>query len=73
MPAACTRLERAALGFDQLEMSLHAAAARCVLGRLRQAEGGEELLRAGEERLRDQGIENPARMAGVLVPGTAHS
>jgi hypothetical protein len=62
---AADALGLAARGFDALEMALYAAAARLQRGRL--AGGGEGVdARAWME---ERGIESPARMARMLVPG----
>jgi hypothetical protein len=62
---AAAALDRAARGFDALEMALYAAAARVQRGRLTGGSEGDRA-RAWLER---QGIVHPARMVQMLVPG----
>jgi hypothetical protein len=62
---AAEALERAAGGFDSLDMALYAAAARLQRARL-VGSTGEARARAWME---GQGIVHPARMAEMLVPG----
>jgi len=65
-------LEKAALGFEHLDMSLHAAAARL---RLTTLVGGREASRfAAEPRvwMFDHGVRDPGRMASVFHPGPAN-
>jgi eukaryotic-like serine/threonine-protein kinase len=61
-------LREAASGFDALEMSLFAAAARRRLGVLLGGAHGSELVAAANERMAAQGIVNPERMTALLAP-----
>jgi hypothetical protein len=66
--AAVQRLEDAALGFDELAMALHAAAARWQAGRSRDDEAGRRMHAQAEGWMRAQGVAHPERMASMLAP-----
>ena len=50
-------------------MELYAAVSRRRRGQLLGAAEGARFLRQADRWMTDQGIRNPARMAGVLAPG----
>ena len=64
------QLERAALGFEHLDMGLHAAAVRHQLAPLLVGPAGARLRTEQANWMRDHGIRNPARMAAMLAPWT---
>jgi hypothetical protein len=63
---ASTRLSRAASGFDDVGMALHAAAARWQAARI--GESCEDP-RAAAAWFREQGVREPARLAAMIAPG----
>jgi eukaryotic-like serine/threonine-protein kinase len=63
---ACRRLEALAPRFDGLDMGLYAASVRRRLGEVR---GDARLVEEADRWMAGQKIRNPARMAGVFVPG----
>lgn len=65
---AMTFYNDAARGFDALEMGLHAAASRRRHGELLGGEQGRELIHASIQRMLDQRVHNPERMAAMLAP-----
>jgi hypothetical protein len=64
-------LESAAAALDDLEMTLHAAAARRALGLLVGGDEGAALVTAADRILAAQSVRHPARWAAVLVPAAA--
>jgi hypothetical protein len=64
-----TALREAASFAGAADMALYAAGARHQLGLLLGKGEGADLVREAEERMRDQGIRDPARFASMLVPG----
>ena len=67
--AAINHLQRAEHGFQALDMALHTAVARRQLGHVSGGLEGEALIRAADDWMVSQGIQNPARMAEMLAPG----
>ena len=67
--AAISHLQRAEHGFQALDMALHTAVARRQLGHVSGGLEGEALIRAADDWMVSQGIQNPARMAEMLAPG----
>lgn len=63
-------LTLAAEQFDSLPMRLFAAVARYRLGELRGGSAGRELTAASERWMRENEIQNPARMALAIAPWT---
>ena len=61
-------VESAIAGLDALQMLVHAAAARRVLGRLVGGSEGEALTTRADEHLKLQGIAVPETWAAVLAP-----
>ncbi len=59
----------AAAGFESVEMHLHAAASRRRLGELLGAAPGHALIAQADQWMREQTIQDPARMTNVYVPG----
>jgi hypothetical protein len=66
---AARLLERAAAGFDEIDMTLHGAVARYRLGQLRGGSAGEELRSAALSWMRSQEIREPGRIVELLAPG----
>ncbi len=66
---AIARLREAVPGFEQVDMLMHAAAARRQLGRLVGGDEGDELLLAADAWLRGQDVQRPDRFAAMLAPG----
>jgi hypothetical protein len=64
---AISLLGQAALGFDAIDMSLYAAAARRLEGSLRGGDGGAELVAQADRRFAAEGVQNPARMTALLA------
>jgi hypothetical protein len=62
-------LREAACGLDKVEMVLHAAAARRLLGRLVGGDEGHVLVAQAEAWMKGQQIQDTARLAGMLAPG----
>jgi hypothetical protein len=65
---ALSQVEKAARGFDETGMTLHAAVARLRRGEL-LGKAGSSLVANSEARMSVQGVLQPARMAAVLAPG----
>jgi hypothetical protein len=61
-------LAEAARALADLDMALHAAAARHVRGRLLGGTEGTAIAAEAENWMRERGIAQPARIAAVLVP-----
>jgi serine/threonine protein kinase len=66
--AALECYERSAFGYEQMDMGLHASAARYALGALRADEVGREIADRQGEWLRARGVVEPARMVRALLP-----
>jgi hypothetical protein len=62
-------LRDAAAALDAVDMALHAASARRLLGLVVGGDDGRALVAAADGWMRGQGIKNPARLAAMLVPG----
>lgn len=62
-------LERAAFGFESLEMRLHSTAAWRRLGELLGGTAGQELVHRSDAWMKQQNIRNPSRMTAMLTPG----
>jgi len=62
-------LQQAVIGFDSADMSLWAAAAKRRLGARMGGDRGKELVREGDHALEAEGVKNPARWTGMLLPG----
>lgn len=69
--AAVAGLSRAAELYDRADMRLHAEIMRYRLGEIDSSEEADELHERAEERLKAQGIVDPARWAGMCAPGFA--
>jgi serine/threonine protein kinase len=67
--AAIARLRQAIPGFEQVDMPMHAAAARRQLGRLLGGDEGETLVATADAWLRRQDVQRPDRFAAMLAPG----
>lgn len=63
-------MERAALGFEHLDMGLHAAAMRHQLAPLLTGPRAAHQRREAATWMRDHGVRNPARLAAMLAPWT---
>ena len=68
---AVALLRDAVDGFDAVDMSLHAAAARRRLGALVSGEEGAAHVRAADERMAAEGVKNPDRIVATFAPGFA--
>jgi serine/threonine protein kinase len=68
---AATLLPTAIDGLGAAGMTLYAAAARLVLGRLLGGDEGARLTSAAGEWMTAQGVKQPARLAAMLAPGFA--
>jgi serine/threonine protein kinase len=66
--AAARLFERAAGGFDAVDMQVHAAAARERLGDVLGGDEGRALRARATEALASQAIKDPARMTRMLAP-----
>jgi serine/threonine protein kinase len=66
---AIARLRQAIPGFEQVDMPMHAAAARRQLGRLLGGDEGESLVAAADAWMRRQDVKRPERFAAMLAPG----
>jgi tetratricopeptide (TPR) repeat protein len=66
-------LQQAVTELEAVGMRLHAEAARWRLGHLRAGGEGRPDVETAEAWARTQGIENPARMFGMIAPGFAVS
>jgi serine/threonine protein kinase len=66
---AATMLREAADGFEAADMSLHAAAARRLLGDLAGGDEGRAAVARADNWMKGQGIQNPARLSALLAPG----
>lgn len=62
-------LERAALGFEEAEMLLHANSARWWCGQHLADARGVAMRERAERFMREQGVQAPSRMASLLIPG----
>jgi eukaryotic-like serine/threonine-protein kinase len=62
-------LEDACAGLEACDMRLYAAAARRRLGQLEGGEKGRGEVAEAEERMRAEGVVDPARMCAMLAPG----
>jgi len=69
-PGAIAALRVAIERAEATDMSMHAAAARHVLGRLLGSEEGTALVRQAEDAMRAQDVRVPSRLAAVWLPGT---
>jgi hypothetical protein len=69
--AALALLKRAATGFDDAEMRMHAATTRHRLGKLLGGEEGRNLVDAARAVMFAQKIKSPTRVTALLVPGIA--
>ena len=67
---AVHHLAAAAARFDSLKMALYAAASRRRRGQLLGTADGAQLIDDSDRWMRSQGIEEPARFADVLAPGS---
>jgi hypothetical protein len=64
-------LERARVGFERAAMSLHASVCSLWLASHSRGARAAELAVAGESMLRSQHVDQPHRLASVLLPGYA--
>jgi serine/threonine protein kinase/tetratricopeptide (TPR) repeat protein len=64
-----TQIRAAAAQLELVEMPLHAAAARRLLGRFQGGTEGQALIAQADAWMREQKIQNPARLAALLAPG----
>jgi len=62
-------LGTASRGFEKSEMMLYAKAAEYRRGVLTGGAGGAAIASSAEEWMRERGVKNVTRLAGVLVPG----
>jgi hypothetical protein len=62
------RLTEAAIGFDAVEMGLHAASVRRQLGAIDGGEEGRALVEAADAALHAQGVTRPDRWAQLIAP-----
>jgi hypothetical protein len=71
-PRAATEfLEKAALGFEHMEMSLHAAGARLRVATLVGGPEGSRLAAEPRAWMVDHGVQDPGRIAALFHPGPA--
>ena len=68
MDEAINCLERAALGFDRLEMRLVSAAVRSRLANLIGGEAGRDLARSETLWMEQHGVASPTRVISLYVP-----
>jgi len=68
-PRAAELLREAVAALEEVDMALHAAAARRLLGQLVGGEEGQTLVAEADSWMRGQKIQNPARLAAMLVQG----
>lgn len=71
--AAARELALAASKFEELSMSMLAAAARRRLGELSGGQPGRDLVAAADQVMRAQAVENPDAMTELLCPGCRSS
>ncbi len=71
--AAFDHLAAAEAGFESAGMELYAAVSMRRRGQLLKDAGGARLIREADRWMSEQGIRDPARMAGVLAPGAWES
>jgi hypothetical protein len=69
MEAGLALLRKAAAGFDEADMAIHAAAARHRLGELLGGAEGQGMVDAAAALMRTQRIKDPSRVTAMLVPG----
>jgi eukaryotic-like serine/threonine-protein kinase len=67
--AALAATTAAAHGFEESDMTLHAAVARRARGRLLGGDEGANLVAEAERWMSSHGVGAPARLAAVLGPG----
>jgi hypothetical protein len=67
--AALRELDQAAALFDEVQMTLHAAAARHQRGLLLGGPAGEQLREEAARRMTEQGVAAPERFSALLIPG----
>ena len=67
--AAVGELDAAIAAFDAVDVALHAASARRRKGELVGGERGRALVAEADERLRAEGIADPARWAAIYAAG----
>ena len=70
---ATSGLQRAALGFEAVDMHLFAAATRRRLGELTQDEDGRDQVDKANAWMKRQKILRPDRMTAILAPGFART
>jgi hypothetical protein len=70
---ASRRLEAAIVAFDEQQMQLFAAAARCRLGALVGGPRGQQLLANAGAAFEREGVVNPERTVQMLAPGFQHA
>ncbi len=68
-PRATARLQAAERELEALGMALHAAATRRRLGEFAGGERGADLVAAADAWMTAQGVRNPTRLVGMLLPG----
>jgi serine/threonine protein kinase len=68
---ASMHLQRAAYGFEQADMIMHAAASRRQLGVLTGGVEGAALIASADSWFLEQEVKAPARLAAMLAPGFA--
>ncbi len=66
---AMEQLTDAAARYDDIDMSLYAAAARRRLGQLIGGDEGRALVTAADTWMTDQSIRDPTRMSAMYIPG----
>lgn len=62
-------LERAATGFDSVDMALYAAATRRRLGELTGGGDGDRMVKISQQWMNAQQIKRPAKLTAMLLPG----
>jgi hypothetical protein len=65
---AISELRDAARGFDETDMTIHAAATRRQLGQLLKGDEGEQLVRGADTVLRAEGVAKPDLFSDLLAP-----
>jgi tetratricopeptide (TPR) repeat protein len=68
LPHAALRLGEAVDLFEAVDMRLCAVSVRRRLGELTGGDSGQEAIGRADQWMRDQKIQNPARMAAMIVP-----
>ncbi len=66
---AAALLRDAAGGFEAVDMALHAAVARHLLGKLVAGDEGRALVERAAAWMQSEGVKNPARLVAVIAPG----